>query len=205
MSTAYHPQTDGQTECVNQALEQYLRCYVDYNLSNWSDLLSSAEFAYNNQAHKGIKESPFYLEYGRHPRAGPILVKELPERDLNDLIYKRQEALEQAKAALTLAVERMKWYYDKKVQSVPFKVGDKVLLNLKDYQTTERALQPRYEGPFEIIEKLSLVMFRFRIPPRYRALHPVFHTSKLTQYSKSTIHGQKATPPPPTLIQGQEE
>ena len=109
--------------------------------------------------------------------------------------------MEQAKAALTLAVERMKWYYDKKVQSVLFKVGNKVLLNLKDYQTT----QPRYEGPFEIIEKLSLVTFRLRMPPRYRALHPVFHTSKLTQYSESTIRGQKATPPPPTLIQGQEE
>jgi len=93
-STAYNPQTDGQTEHVNQALEQYLRCYVDYNLSNWSDLLLSAEFAYNNQAHEGIKESPFYLEYGRHPRAGPILVKELLQRDLNDLTYKRHEALE---------------------------------------------------------------------------------------------------------------
>ena len=108
MLTAYHPQTDGQTECVNQALEQYLRCYVDYNLSNWLDLLPSAEFAYNNQAHKGIKESPFYLEYGRHPRAGPILVKESLQRDLNDLTYKRQEALEQAKVALTLAVKRIK-------------------------------------------------------------------------------------------------
>jgi len=102
MSTAYHPQTDEQTEHVNQALEQYLRCYVNYNFSNWSDLLPSAEFTYNNQAHKGIKESLFYLEYSRHPRAGPILVKESPQRDLNDLTYKRQEALEQAKAALTL-------------------------------------------------------------------------------------------------------
>ena len=96
------------------------------------DLLPSAEFAYNNQAHKEIKKSLFYLEYGRHPRAGPILVKESPQRDLNDLTYKRQEALEQAKAALTLAAKRMKWYYDKKVQSIPFKVGNKVLLNLKD-------------------------------------------------------------------------
>jgi len=86
---------------------------------------------------------------------------------LNDLTYKRHEALEQAKAALTLATERMKWYYDKKVQSVPFKVGDKVLLNLKDYQTMEQALQPRYEGPFEIIEKLSLVMFWLRMSSRY--------------------------------------
>ena len=85
---AYHPQTDGQTKQVNQALEQYLQCYVDYNLNNWLDLLPSAEFAYNNQAHKGIKESLFFLEYGRHPRVGPILVKESPQRDLNDLMYK---------------------------------------------------------------------------------------------------------------------
>jgi len=78
MLIAYHPQTDRQTERVNQALEQYLWYYVDYNFSNWLDLLSSAEFAYNNQAHEDIKESPFFLEYGRHPRAGPILVKEPP-------------------------------------------------------------------------------------------------------------------------------
>ena len=88
ISIAYHPQTDGQTKRVNQALEQYLQCYVDYNLNNWLDLLPSAEFAYNNQAHKGIKESLFFLEYGRHPRVGPILVKESPQRDLNDLMYK---------------------------------------------------------------------------------------------------------------------
>jgi len=113
---------------------------MDYNLSNWSDLLPSTEFAYNNQAHEGIKESPFFLEYGRYLRAGPILVKESLQRDLNDLTYKQQEVLEQTKVALTLAAERMKWYYDQKVQSVPFKVGNKVLLNLKDYQTTERAL-----------------------------------------------------------------
>jgi len=180
MSTAYYPQTDGQTEHVNQALEQYLRCYINYNLSNWLDLLPSAEFAYNNQVYKGIKESPFYLEYGRHLRAGPILVKESPQRDLNDLTYKWHEALEQAKAALTLAAERMKWYYDKKVQSVLFKVSNKVLLNLKDYQTMEQALWPRYEGPFEIIEKLFLVTFQLRMPPHYWALHLVFYASKLT-------------------------
>ena len=129
-----------QTEWVNQILEQYLRCYVDYDLKNWSNLLPSAEFAYNNQVYEGTKESPFFLEYGRNPRAGPILVKKLLNKNLNDLTYKRQEALEQAKAALSLAAERMKWYYDRKVQDVPFKVGDKVLLSLKDYQTTEQAL-----------------------------------------------------------------
>ena len=85
---------------------------MDYNLSNWLDLLPSAEFVYNNQAYKDIKESLFFLEYGRHPRAGPILVKESPQRDLNDLTYKQQEALEQTKAALTLVAERIRWYYN---------------------------------------------------------------------------------------------
>jgi len=88
MSTAYNPQMDEQTKHVNQSLEQYLWCYVDYNLSNWLDLLSSAEFTYNNQAHKGTKDSSFFLEYGRNPQAGPSLVKESPQRDLNDLTYK---------------------------------------------------------------------------------------------------------------------
>ena len=64
MTTGYHPQADGQTERVNQILEQYLRCYVAYNLDDWSTLLGVAEFAYNNRAHEGTKESPFFLEYG---------------------------------------------------------------------------------------------------------------------------------------------
>jgi len=81
---------------------------VDYNLSNWSDLLPSVEFAYNNQAYEDIKESSFFLEYGKHSRVDPILVKESPQRDLNDLIYKQQEVLEQAKVALTLVAERIK-------------------------------------------------------------------------------------------------
>jgi len=81
-------------------------------------------------------------------------------------MYKQQKVLKQAKAALTFAAKRMKWYYDKKVQSVPFKVGDKVLLNLKNYQTTEQTLQPWYKRPFKVIKKLSDVTFRLRMPPR---------------------------------------
>ena len=205
MSTTYHPQTDGQTERVNQSLEQYLRCYVDYNLDDWSRLLSTAEFAYSNQVHEGTKETPFYLEYGRHPRAGPTLIKTVNKTDLSDIMKRRMEAQESAKAALNLAAERMKYYYDKGVQNVPFKVGDKVLLNLKDYQRTERALQPRYEGPFEIIEQLSPVTFKLKLPARFRAYHPVFHASKLATYKEPTIPGQKPPTPSPVIIRGQEE
>lgn len=205
MSTAYHPQTDGQTERVNQTLEQYLRCYVDYNLTNWSELLPTAEFAYNNQAHESTKNSPFFIEYGLHPRAGPTIVKETSHVDLNDIMKTRIEAQEQAKAALSLAAERMKWYFDKNVQKVPFKVGDLVLLNLKDYQRTERALQPRFEGPFEIIEKLSDVTFKLKLPTRFRAIHPVFHASKLAPYTQSKLPGQTYNKPDPVLVKGQQE
>jgi len=75
--------------------------------------------------------------------------------------------LEQTKAAFTFVVKRIKWYYDQKVQSIPFKVSDKVLLNLKDYQTTEQVLQPWYKRPFKIIKKLFLVMFQLRMSSRY--------------------------------------
>ena len=205
MSTAYHPQTDGQTERVNQTLEQYLRCYIDLQQSEWSRLLSSAEFAYNNASHEGTKTSPFYLEYGRHPRAGPTLSKELKNSDLNDIMRNRLEAQEHAKAALQLAAERMKWYHDKYVQQVPFKVGDKVMLNLKDYQKSGRKLSAQHYGPFEIEEQLSPVTFKLKWPERLVRIHPVFHASKLSPYTEASFEGQKPTLPPPDLIDGHEE
>lgn len=99
----------------------------------------------------------------------------------------------------------MKWYYDQTVQNVPFKVGNKVLLNLKDYQTTQRALQPRYEGPFEIVEKSSEVTFKLKLPSKYHAIYPVFHASKLAIYNESTIPRQKKAPFQPVIIDGEEE
>ena len=205
MSTAYHPQTDGQTERVNQTLEQYLRCYVAELQDDWSRLLSSAEFAYNNAAHEGTKASPFYLEYGRHPRSGPTLIKELKSTDMNDIMKNRFLAQEQAKASLQLAAERMKWYYDKSVQKVPFKVGDQVLLDLKDYQKSGRKLAAKYYGPFKIVEKLSEVTFRVEWPERLQKIHPVFHASKLHPYKEPEFKGQKYTMPLPDIVDGEEE
>lgn len=205
MTTSYHPQADGQTERTNQTLEQYLRCYVDYNLDDWSRYLSTAEFAYNNAKHESTGYSPFFLEYGRNPRAGPTLLKEIHEQDLNDIMKKRLEAQEHAQAALVLAAERMKWYYDKGVQKVPFKKGDKVKLDLRDYQKTERALQPRWEGPFEIIEKLSDLTFHLKLPSKFRDIHPVFNAIKLAPWNEPEIEGQKKTPPEPLLVKGKPE
>src|SRR5213079_1188157 len=68
LSTSFHPQTDGQTERMNQTVEQYLRIYCNYHQDNWSELLSLAEFSYNNTQHTSIGCSPFYANYGYNPR-----------------------------------------------------------------------------------------------------------------------------------------
>ena len=99
----------------------------------------------------------------------------------------------------------MKWYYDKSVQKVPFKAGDKVMLDLRDYQKTECALQPRYKGPFEIIERLSDVTFKLKMPVKFRLIHLVFHASKLVPYQDPAFHGQHPEPSPPTQIAGKDE
>jgi hypothetical protein len=108
MSTAYHLQTDEQTEQVNQTLEQYIQCYVSEVMDDWAHLLSSVEFVYNNTAHESTKNTPFFIEYGRHPRAGPTLDKATKWTNVNDIMWARQEAQNKAKAVLELAAERMK-------------------------------------------------------------------------------------------------
>ena len=132
MSTAYHPQTDGQTERVNQSLEQYLRIFCNHRQDDWAKLLSSAEFAYNNAAHESTGLSPFFIEYGYHPRMAPDMQEELNHPTLEDLLSDRAEAREQAHASLKLAAEHMKWYFDIHKSSVPFKIGDKVMLKGHD-------------------------------------------------------------------------
>ena len=132
MSTAYHPQTDGQTERVNQSLEQYLRIFCSHRQDDWAQLLPTAEFAYNNATHESTGLSPFFVEYGYHPRMAPDVKEVLDHPSLEDLFRDRTEAREQAKASIALAAERMKWYFDLHKSKVPFKVGDKVMLKGKD-------------------------------------------------------------------------
>jgi hypothetical protein len=172
-------------------------------MDDWARLLSSAEFAYNNTAHKSTKNTPFFIEYGRHPRAGPTLDKATKRTDVNDIVWARQEAQNKAKATLELAAERIKWYYDKSVQKVPFQVGDKVMLDLKDYQKSRQKFSAQRYGPFTIAEKLSPVTFRLEWPEDLSELHLVFHASKLSPYKDSKFAGQKYDLSPP--VEGFDE
>jgi len=82
-STTYHPQTDGQTERMNQEIEQYFRLFINYRQNDWFDWLSTAEFSYNDKVHSSTGSSPFFINYGRHPYKGTSTPKEVAKALLN--------------------------------------------------------------------------------------------------------------------------
>ncbi len=131
-STVFHSQSDGQTERVNQVLEQYLRIFCDYQQENWCQLLPLAEFAYNNAQYASTKVSPFYANYGYHPRCTlRILHPSDNDRFINpateNLMEKLKAVHTELRENLEMAQARYKEQYDSQVKSnPPFKVGDLV-------------------------------------------------------------------------------
>jgi len=114
LSTAYHPQTDGQTERINQELEQYLRVFIDHRQEQWPDWLGTAEFAYNNKIHTATKTSPFKANYGQNPRMGFEGRRKGKYKAAEKFVEKMKKIQEEAKAALGKAQEEMKRFGDRK-------------------------------------------------------------------------------------------
>jgi hypothetical protein len=137
-TTAYHPQGDGQTEQVNQELEQYLRVFINQRQDNWDELLPFAEFQYNNHVHSATQQVPFLLDTGRIPRMGfePGQCRSCLE-SVNKFKDRMNEALEEAKAALRKSKDDMAKYYDRNCTSAPdYQPGDRVYLDASNIQTT---------------------------------------------------------------------
>jgi len=133
MSTAFHPQTDGQIERVNQELEQYLRMFIDYQQEQWPDWLGTAEFVYNNKVHSSTKTLPFKANYRQDPRMGFEVRKKGKYKGVEKFVVKIKEIQEEAKAVLGKAQEEIKKYADRKRAEVDeYKVGDLVMLSTKD-------------------------------------------------------------------------
>jgi hypothetical protein len=135
LSTAYHPQTDGQTEHVNQELEGYLRQWVNYRQDNWDELLPIAEFSYNNKkVHSSTQQTPFMVDMGRNPRMGfePHAHRSEME-DVNEFVNQMKQVWSEAQGALTKAKDKYTRYYDHR-RGVPpdSKPGDKVWLDGTD-------------------------------------------------------------------------
>ncbi|GAU17006.1 hypothetical protein TSUD_37640 [Trifolium subterraneum] len=185
MSSAYHPESDGQTEVINRCLESYLRCFAADHAKAWSSWIAWAEYWFNTTFHVSLGTTPFEVVYGRKP---PTLVRFLSNEtkvaavalELED----RDEALRQLKLHLQKAQEQMTTYANKKRRDLCFTVGEWVFLKLRPHrqQTVVRRinqkLAPRFYGPFKILARVGEVAYKLYLPDTSR-IHPVFHVSLL--------------------------
>ena len=200
LSSAYHPQTDGQTERTNQTLEQYLRCFISYQQDDWSNILHLAEFAYNNTVHSSTKVTPFFAYTGNHPR---WCIVDLPEVARNPSAEHHLHRLHRIQLALSshlqAAQAQHKTNADRYRLKSPFKVGDRVWLLRRHIKTTRPCEKLDYQrlGPFLITARINDATFRLNLPAHMR-LHPVFHSSLLEPCRTSSIPN-RVVPPPPSI------
>jgi hypothetical protein len=204
-STAYHPQTDGQTENVNGVVEDYLRHYVNTHQNNWEAMLPMAEFAYNNAYHTATESTPFLLNYGIEPLTPLSFLTTPQQHEARQLLHSQcpaaqrftermQLALTTAKQSLQAAQQRDTHHANKKRRDMRLKVGDYVLLstkNLKLKASGSRKLLPRFIGPFPVTKVINNVAYRIHLPVGLRC-HNVFHVNLLEKY----IEGVTKTPLP---------
>lgn len=184
-SSAYHPQTDGQTERVNQILEDMLRVSVLTYSVKWDECLPLAEFSYNNSYQESIKMAPFEALYGRRCRT-PLNWSEPGERWYFgvDIVKEAEEKVRLIQANMKAAQSRQKSYADKRRRPLAFKVEDYVYLKVSPMKGVYRfgvkgKLAPRYIGPFQILQKCGLVAYRLKLLEQLSAVHDVFHVSQL--------------------------
>jgi len=192
LSTAFHPQTDGQTERQNQTLETNLRIFCNENQDNWAQLLPLAEFAYNNSIHSVTQETPFYLMYGFHPRAAwdEYDVQELKTRLGNRKIPALEERLARLRVARESTAKRLEAarqsqaeYYNRSHQEKFFRPGDQVMMSTKHLALTrpKKGLSPKYLGPLEVIEPVGKNAYRLRLPDKWR-IHDVVNITQLEDW-----------------------
>ncbi|GJR70132.1 putative reverse transcriptase domain-containing protein [Tanacetum coccineum] len=185
MSTAYHSQTDGQSERKIQTLEDMLRaCVIDFG-SSWDVHLPLVEFSYNNSYHTSIQCAPFKALYGRKCRS-PVLWAEIEEGSLigPELVQEMTDKVVVIKEKLKAARDRQKSYANNKRKSLEFEVGDHVMLKVSPWKCMVRfgkkgKLAPRYVEPFEIPERISPIAYRLRLPEELIGVHDTFYVLNL--------------------------
>ncbi|GJW15527.1 putative reverse transcriptase domain-containing protein [Tanacetum coccineum] len=188
MSTAYHPQTDGQSERTIQTLEDMLRaCVIDFG-NGWVRHLPLVEFSYNNSYHASIKAAPFEALYGRKCRS-PVCWAEVGQVQLTgpEMVQETTEKVIQIKQRMQAARDRQKSYADLKRKPMEFQVGDRVMLKVSPWKGVVRfgkrgKLNPRYVGPFKVLEKVGSIAYKLELPQELSRVHNTFHVSNLKKY-----------------------
>ena len=208
-STAYHPQTDGQTERINQEIEQYLRIFVNYHQDDWADWLSLAEFNYNDKQSSATGFSPFYVNHGRHPYKGTEPnFEEVNVPAAGGFVEQMSKIHKETQAALELTKETMKRYYDQNRRpSHPYKIGDWVYLeglNLTTARPMSKLSDKRY-GPFQILKKASSgSAYKLKLPKRWKQVKDhYFNEFLLTPRKEPAYPSQRLQDPdePPELAE----
>jgi hypothetical protein len=216
MSTAHHPETDGQTERTNRTLEQMLRAYVGYKQDDWDRYLFAVEFAYNNSEQASTGLTPMKIATGQDPNT-PASLLNMPTasavQSTEDFLLQLQNATRVAMDNMAIAQDYQAQYADRTRREEIFKVGDQVLLSSQHINTAyqikqhSKKLSHRWIGPYPIEQVVSKVAYKLRLPDNMH-IHPVFHVSVLKRYTLNPPEfSDRDVPPrpPPTIIDGRPE
>jgi len=199
----FHPQTDSESERVNQVIEQYLRICGNFQQDNWTTLLPIIEFAHNARPHHSTHRSPFEVWYGFQPTFKPPLQLQTRLQSVDDRIQYLEQIRKEVTAALMIAAKEMQTGGPEEL-SYTFHKDDLVLLEATNLQTTHPKvkLAPQRYGPFKVIWA-SPTNCKLQLPKTMR-VHPVFHNSLLKPYHETQAHGPNFERPPPEIIGGEE-
>ena len=217
LSTAYHPQTDGQTERMNGRIEQHLRSYVNFVQNNWVLFLPSAEFAINNHNSKVTGLSPFFAVYGLHPRSGSELSPPLCSPPAPASTYferlSAEDILDKCRRINEFMIQNLQFHSAEceaqanksRYAARNFKTGNMVWLNLKNVKSLRpsRKLDYKNAGPFKILESIGKYAFKLDLPKSMK-IHPVFHVSLLSPVAQDALPGQISGPVPPLEVLNEE-
>lgn len=211
LSTAYHPQSNGQTEHTNQELVKFLRLFCSDEQSEWAKYLPMAEFAYNSHVHSATGTSPFELLYGYKPTWSTPAGGRATFPEVQTRLDNLRKAREEAQAALRASKEAMRENSEGARRPRPtFKPGDMAWLDTEDLSIPEesRKLADKRAGPFEVEalqEGRSGPMYKLKLTGVYKDLHPVFSVDRLSRWNGNEVNGQEPTPPKAIHFENQAE
>ena len=202
LTTAYHPQSNGQTEHANQEVERHLQLFTNARQDDWVRYLPTAEFVLNNRWHSTHQMTPFEVIYGYCPNFTIPTGAPTQFPALDTRLQQLRETHKEAEAALRMEKRTMKEKFEAGKPTLHlFKAGDKVWLSSKDISLScpSRKLTARQLGPYEVIERTGELTYRLSLPPSMHQ-HPVFHVDRLSPWQGNEVQGHQPPPPEPVEV-----